>query len=163
MALFPTSPVNNQTANVNGITYQYNTANTAWTRLPQAITSNVINATDNTTSTSLYPVMVGAAGSAQVANVTTSKLSFNASTGAFSANGTVSAGNVVYTNVDGTAGQVLTTYGNGQTYFANAASGGSMANLFVYLRSGGYVSISVSYGILDVVGRTGIIQVQLSP
>ena len=161
MSLFPTSPVNNQTANVNGITYQYNTANTAWTRLPQAITSNVINATDNTTSTSLYPVMVGSAGSAQVANVTTSKLSFNASTGAFSANGTVSAGNVVYTNVDGTAGQVLTTYGNGQTYFTNASA--STGNLYVYLRSGGYVSILISNGVLSIVGRAGIFEVDISP
>lgn len=43
--------------------------------------NNGINATDDTTTTVLYPVMVGAAGAIQVPNVTTSKFIFNASTG----------------------------------------------------------------------------------
>jgi hypothetical protein len=45
-------------------------------------------------------------------------------TGNVSAFGTVQSGNVIYTNVDGTASQVLTTYGNGVTYWANSTGGG---------------------------------------
>jgi hypothetical protein len=45
-------------------------------------------------------------------------------TGILSASGTIQSGNVIYTNVDGTASQVLTTYGNGVTYWANSSSGG---------------------------------------
>lgn len=44
--------------------------------------------------------------------------------GKISAAGTVQSGNVVYTNVDGLSSQVLTTYGNGVTYWSNVASGG---------------------------------------
>lgn len=44
--------------------------------------STTLNATDDTTTATLYPVMVGAAGSPQTPKVTTSKLNFNASTGA---------------------------------------------------------------------------------
>ena len=40
-----------------------------------------ITATDDTTTTTLYPVMVGAAGSAQTPKVTTTKHTFNAATG----------------------------------------------------------------------------------
>ena len=49
--------------------------------------STAINATDDTTTTTLYPVMVGAAGSNQTPKVrtTATALSFNASTGALSA------------------------------------------------------------------------------
>jgi len=44
--------------------------------------------------------------------------------GNISAFGTVQSGNVIYTNVDGLASQVLTTYGNGVTYWSNASGGG---------------------------------------
>lgn len=44
--------------------------------------STVLTATDDTTTATLYPVMVGAAGSSQTPKVTTPKLTFNASTGA---------------------------------------------------------------------------------
>jgi len=44
-----------------------------------------INAAQDTATTALYPVMVGASGSAQTAKVTTTKLSFNASTGELTA------------------------------------------------------------------------------
>lgn len=46
-------------------------------------------------------------------------------TGNVSATGTIQSGNVIYTNVDGLASQVLTTYGNGVTYWSNVSSGGS--------------------------------------
>lgn len=40
------------------------------------------------------------------------------------ASGIVIAGAVSYANIDGTAGQVLTTYGNGITYWSAASGGG---------------------------------------
>jgi len=46
--------------------------------------STTINATNDAATTTLYPVMVGAAGSNQTAKVTTSKLIYNASTGTLS-------------------------------------------------------------------------------
>lgn len=46
--------------------------------------STTINATDDTASATLYPVMVGANGSNQTAKVTVSKLTYNASTGTLS-------------------------------------------------------------------------------
>jgi hypothetical protein len=46
--------------------------------------SNSVTATDDTTTTTLYPVMVGAAGSAQTPKTTTTKFSFNAVTGVIS-------------------------------------------------------------------------------
>lgn len=49
--------------------------------------------------------------------------------GTVSAFGTVQSGNVIYTNVDGTASQVLTTYGNGVTYWANSTGGGGGGNI----------------------------------
>ena len=47
----------------------------------------------------------------------------NAKVAAIEANGTVTAGAVNYTATDGTVGQVLTTYGNGQTYFSTVSGG----------------------------------------
>jgi hypothetical protein len=47
--------------------------------------ATTITATNDTTTTTLYPVMVGAAGSSEVPKVTTTKLSFNASSGSLSA------------------------------------------------------------------------------
>lgn len=51
--------------------------------------STTINATDNTSTNPLYPVMVGAAGSNQTANVTTTKFLFDASSGNLSVVGNV--------------------------------------------------------------------------
>ena len=48
-----------------------------------------INAADDSATTALYPVMVGAAGSSQTAKASTSKLSFNASTGNLTVSGNV--------------------------------------------------------------------------
>lgn len=47
--------------------------------------TDTINATDDTATASLYPVMVGAAGSAQSAKVTTTKLYFDATDGTMTA------------------------------------------------------------------------------
>ena len=86
----------------------------------------------------------------------------NVTAGNVVSTGTVTSGNVIYTNIDGTNGQFLATDGNGQTYFQTISSTNN-ANLHVYLRSGGYAAVLVSNGLLNVVGRTGIIDVPLSP
>jgi hypothetical protein len=78
---------------------QYNNITSQWETIvvgkqgPQGATGPIgatgpggpINATNDTTTTTLYPVMVGAAGSNQTPKVTTAKLTFNASTGQLSA------------------------------------------------------------------------------
>ena len=46
--------------------------------------NNSITATDDTSTTALYPVMVGAAGSSQTPKSSTTKFSFNAATGTIS-------------------------------------------------------------------------------
>jgi hypothetical protein len=72
-----------------------------------------INAADNTTTTTLYPVMVGAAGVNQTANITTGKFSFNAVTGNLSASnvivGTTTSGALTANTItfNGTAANVI--------------------------------------------------------
>lgn len=90
-------------------------------------------------------------------NVTSGNIN---TTGNVSAAGTIQSGNVIYTNVDGTSGQVLTTYGNGQTYFSTVASG-SGGNITVYLRTGS-MQVQILNGNLTIVGRTGNILVPVS-
>ena len=54
--------------------------------------------------------------------------------------GIVKVGAVTYTNTDGTAGQVLTTYGNGQTYFSTVSGGNATpagSNTYVQFNDGG--------------------------
>lgn len=43
--------------------------------------------------------------------------------GNVSAAGTIQSGNIIYTNVDGLSSQVLTTYGNGVTYWSTVSTG----------------------------------------
>jgi len=73
--------------------------------------STAINATNDTATTILYPVMIGAAGSNQTPKVTTSKLTFNASTGRMSLSGgtastSTSSGTLVVTGGVGVSGQL---------------------------------------------------------
>jgi hypothetical protein len=67
--------------------------------------NNIINATDDTASTILYPVMVNAAGTAQTAKTTSSKLEFNAATGIFKVTGEIVADKLTiqYTTVTTTS------------------------------------------------------------
>ena len=47
---FPVSPVNNQTATVNGINYIYSSANSSWTRVPYtSVSATTLTATGNVT------------------------------------------------------------------------------------------------------------------
>jgi len=57
----PTSPTNNQTTVLNGITYQYNSANSSWTRVPGVITATtnlIISGTTPATSTNTGALQV---------------------------------------------------------------------------------------------------------
>lgn len=82
------------------------------------------------------------------------------SLGIISSTGTVTANAVTYTNVAGTNGQVLTTYGNGVTYFSTPASAGG--SIYVYGRSGTII-VPISNGFLVIGGRTGNIEVAVQP
>lgn len=82
------------------------------------------------------------------------------SLGIISSTGTVTANTVTYTNVAGTNGQVLTTYGNGVTYFSTPASAGG--SIYVYGRSGTII-VPITLGFLVIGGRTGNIEVAVQP
>lgn len=82
------------------------------------------------------------------------------SLGTISSTGTVTANTVTYTNIAGTNGQVLTTYGNGVTYFSTPASAGG--SIYVYGRSGTII-VPISNGFLVIGGRTGNIEVAVQP
>jgi hypothetical protein len=79
-----------------------------------------ITATNNTSTTTLYPVMVGAVGSGQVANVNTPGFVFNASANVLSLSGTAAAGSAVLI----VAGNIQTSASN------NTANIGSASNYF---------------------------------
>jgi hypothetical protein len=81
--------------------------------------STTINATDDTSTTTLYPVMVGAAGSGQTAKATTTKLTFNANTGVLSSS-VLSSKLQAYT-------ETVTTVG---TITANTNIDTSLSNIF---------------------------------
>ena len=53
--------------------------------------------------------------------------------GIITATGKITAGAVVYANTDGTNGQVLTTYGNGTTYWSTVSGGGNPYYLNGYI------------------------------
>lgn len=84
------------------------------------------------------------------------------SLGIISSAGTITANAVTYTNADGANGQVLATYGNGQTYWraAGTTTGG---NVYVYMRGGGVIYVPVNNGFLSIVGRTGNVLVPIQP
>jgi hypothetical protein len=58
--------------------------------------------------------------------------------------GRITAGAVSYANIDGTAGQVLTTYGNGVTYFASTGSTYGNANVNTLLAAWGSNTLSTT-------------------
>jgi hypothetical protein len=106
--------------------------------------ATTITATNDTTTTTLYPVMVGAAGSSEVPKVTTTKLSFNASSGSLSA---------VNTSVSGT--MTLPT-GAGNNYIkAGTGDGASFTTYNLKINSwwgigfGDYQDLSTVKAYLD--------------
>lgn len=115
------------------------------------ITSGLVSATGNVTGGNLITGgLITATGNITGGNVISS--------GKVEALGTITAGNVTYTNVDGTNGQVLTTYGNGTTYWGSSSTG----SLPVYLRAGGFMQVQILNGILNIVGRSGNISVLIT-
>ena len=114
-------------------------------------TSGLVTATGNITGGNITTAgLVTATGNITGGNIT--------SVGKVEASGTITAGNVIYTNVDGTTGQVLTTYGNGITHWSSASTG----RLPVYVRAGGFIQVQIFNGFLNVVGRAGNIAVPIS-
>lgn len=82
------------------------------------------------------------------------------SLGVISSTGNITVGTVSYPNSFGTAGQFLTSYGNGQLYWST--SGGSVSgSLTVFLRVGS-MTVSVIAGYLTVGTRTGNIDVSVT-
>ena len=134
-------------ANVTGTVAsaeQANVANVANSVSGSNVVGAVANATfatsaaSATTATTAGTVTTNAQPNiTSVGTLSSLSVSGNTTSGNVSATGTVKSGAVTYTGTDGTAGQVLTTYGNGQTYFSTV-SGGSYGNANVanYLASG---------------------------
>lgn len=94
MALFPSNPVNGQTTTVNGITYTYNTAQTAWIRTTVVLTELVdLSILGN----------LSVAGNANVGNIGTTQLISNATTGTapFVVSSTTKVANLNADTVDG--------------------------------------------------------------
>ena len=86
--------------------------------------STIVNATNNNTTTVLYPVMVGAAGSDQTPNVSTSKFTFNASSGALTATGGIQ--NTPIGNATASTGQFTTVSVTGNITGGNVTSNGQV-------------------------------------
>ena len=101
--------------------------------------ANISNGTSNVSiSTSGGNVTTSVAGNANILVITgtganisgTLSVSGNANignigtAGIITSTGKVTAGAVAYANTDGTNGQVLTTYGNGTTYWSTVSGGG---------------------------------------
>ena len=132
---FPTSPVNNQQATVNGITYTYNSTDSAWYRTGTILTANI---TSNTASTSTTTGALTVAGGVGVV-------------------GNVYAGNFFYANgaaVSG-AGSVGYTGSAGAGYTGSAGSAGSAGSVGYTGSTGtGYTG---SAGTDGATGATGVI------
>jgi hypothetical protein len=82
----------------------------------------------------------------------------NVSAGNLIATGTARAGAVTYTGTDGTNGQVLTTYGNGVTYFSTVSGGGSPggANTQIQFNNAGAFAGNAALTFNNVSGNIGL-------
>ena len=117
---------------LTGLPATYSDANVV--TLLAAFGSNVISTTGNVTAGNLVLTgnIVDSAGVLQLSsagNINLVPTSTVAITGAVSATGNITGANVIsgvvtYSPTDGTVGQVLTTYGNGITYFSTVSGGG---------------------------------------
>jgi hypothetical protein len=124
---------------LTGIAASYGNSNV--TTLMANFGSNTISTTGNITAGNL--TITGTetdTGNITGGNILTS--------GVVSATGRITAGAVTYANTDGTNGQVLTTYGNGITYFSTVSGGGGSlsGNLAGNLIANGYAFTSSSNG-----------------
>jgi hypothetical protein len=111
--------------------------------------STAINATNVTTGT-LFPVMVGAAGSNQTANVDTVGLSFTATGNILSATGNVVANNVIATTISNAAsftGAVVSVSGN--------ITGGNVTTAGILTVNSGSAATAIVNGAGNAVGNIG--------
>ena len=126
--------------------------------------TSIVNGTSNVAVGLNGNVTLGIGGTANVlvvtptgANITgTANVTGNANVGNLGASGSlvsvgkITAGAVLYANTDGTGGQVLTTYGNGVTYWSTVSGGGSTSSIsngtsnVNIATSGGNVTTSVA-------------------
>ena len=92
----------------------------------------------------------------------------NVKKAAIETDGSVRANGVIYTGTDGTAGQILTTYGNGQTYWTSGGGGSyGDSNVVTLMSAFGSNTITttgnVTVGNLNMTGRvidtSGVFQV----
>ena len=99
---FPTSPTNGQQANINGITYTYSSAATAWTVSTSVSNTFVsINVSDNVNSGNVLATgVISATGNVTGGNILT--------VGVISATGNISANNGTFTGEISTSVPVAT-------------------------------------------------------
>jgi hypothetical protein len=103
---FPTSPANGVTAVVNGITYQYSSASTSWTRVASQVTATTyLNITNTTVATSTLTGALIVAGGVGIG-------------GKLYVGGGIDGAITTATNIiGGTAGQLVYQTGAGATGF----------------------------------------------
>jgi len=140
---FPTSPSNGQLATVNGITYVYNSAYTAWYRTGNVVTLSNLTITSTTLPNALAVAgNVGIGGSLQVAgnlalsgnlvvagNITTinyETVTYTETANVITANTLTVTGNVVLgSNANPTMGSNITLQGQLQPYTLTSLNGAS--------------------------------------
>ena len=109
--------------------WRFNNATTSWQSnigiTPAANATLALGGTSNYWGTAYLNSLNVATTSTVQGNATGGNL---LTSGLISATGKITAGAIAYTNTDGTTGQVLTTYGNGTTYWSTVSSGGSVGN-----------------------------------
>ena len=181
---FPLSPTNGQTAVVNGITYQYSTTTTAWSRVPQSYsrttTSTVapVNPTPvagdqwyNTTNDTLYRYtfdgvasywvdITGAPSTTTVALVTTFSGGTTGLTPSSPTSGAITLGGTLATANGGTG---LTTtpangaldIGNGTGFTRTTLTAGS--GVTITNNSGSITIAATGGGVTSFVGQTGAV------
>ena len=150
---FPTSPANGVTAVVNGITYQYSSASTSWTRVASQVTATTfLNITNTTVATSTLTgalIVAGGVGiggklyvgggidgaittAANIGGGTTGQLVYQTGAGATGFAGPGTAGQILVSA--GTAAPTYTNTGSIYVGFANKSNNiiGGTAGQLVY-------------------------------
>lgn len=110
-----------------------------------------IKANNDIASTTLYPVMVATAGNNEVAKVTTSKMSFNASTGKLDVAGIIKStiyqetkATITASDIDLSTGNYFSKTISGTTTFtvSNVPTSGTVASFILDLTNGGSATIN---------------------
>lgn len=126
MSAFPTSPVNGQTANVNGVLYTYSSALTAWavTSGGGALTvATAVSATGNITGNYFIGNGSQLTGVASVGTLATLSVTGNTTTGNLLTGGLVSATGNITSAANVIGGNLVGTLANGTSNLAIVSSG----------------------------------------